>query len=202
MRWIFALVIIAASSIYLYFQYFALTAPPPPPPSPPALVQKGEPAPFLSASELKSVRLSTEDGDSGVRWSAIELLFTIKDPESLRILEKAVSEDPDPEVRMKAVHLLNMGGTSRQVPGLIKALNDLDKDVRIAALKALADIADPAAAPWVAALLKDPESEVKTEALHTLGKFQDKRQKDFELMTDQLRLQYEAAVKKSQQNSQ
>jgi HEAT repeat protein len=147
------------------------------------------------------VRLSTQDPDSNVRWAAIELLFTIKDPESLKILEKTVADDPDSELRVKAVRLLNAGGTSKQVPGLIKALDDIDMDVRLAALKALGDIGDPAAAPKVASLLKDPENDVKTEALRTLGRFQDKRRQQLQDLTDQLRRQYEAAVKKSQQNS-
>jgi HEAT repeat protein len=202
MRWFFALLIVAGSSFYLYQQYNLMKHPPAPPPSPPAMTALPEPQPFLADKELKSVMKSTTDGDPGVRWAAIELLYTVKAPESLSIVERTIADDPDPEIRIKAVQLLNRNGGSRQVPGLVKGLNDIDKDVRIAALKALGTVGDPAAAPAVAALLKDPESDVKTEALHTLGLFQEKRVKDFHELTEQLRHQYEAAVKKSQKNSE
>ncbi len=202
MRWILALTAIAASSLFLYTEYGDMIAARNAPPPPPVLTTAPAQMPLLDAKELKSLHDTARDPDPGVRWTSIQLLYTMKDPDSLTLLEKTVAEDSDVDVRMKAVKLLNEGGTSRQVPALVKGLADLEPDVRIAALKALGDIGDPAAAPWVAALLKDPENNVKTEALHTLGRFQEKRMKDFQNLTDQLRHQYEAAVKKSQQNSQ
>ncbi|MBI3551414.1 MAG: HEAT repeat domain-containing protein [Elusimicrobia bacterium] len=199
MRWIIAVIVVAVSSFFLYNEYQSMNAATPAPPPP--LAAPLEMAPFLSFDEIKSIRRSTKDGDPGVRWAAVELLYSIRDPESLSILERIIAEDPEQELRIKAVQLLDKGGGSRQLPGLIKALSDVDNDVRLAALKALGDIGDPAATPWVSPLLKDPEAEVKTEALHTLGRFQDKRKAEFAALTDQLRRQYEAAVRKSQENS-
>lgn len=202
MRWIPAVVVLIASSAFLYQQYRAMNAPAPAPTAPAAPVQPEEPLPFLTEAQLKAVRASTKDPDSAVRWSATELLYTLKDPASADILEKVIAGDADAEVRMKAVKLLESGGSSKQLPGLIKALDDADTDVRLASLKAIGAIADPAAAPRVAALLKDPDSDIRSEALRTLGKFQEKRMKDFQDLTDELRRQYEAAVKKARENAQ
>ena len=202
MRWIPAVVVLIASSAFLYRQYLAMNAPAPAAAAPAAPTQSVEPRPFLTEAQLSSVRASTKDPDSAVRWSAAELLYTLKDPASADILEKVIAGDGDAEVRMKAVKLLESGGSSKQLPGLLKALDDADTDVRLASLKAIGSIADPAAAPRVAALLKDPDSDIRSEALRTLGKFQEKRMKDFQDLTDELRRQYEAAVKKSRENAQ
>jgi HEAT repeat protein len=193
-----AIVILSFTSAFLYDKYRTMNAPPPAPPPP--VMTHDMPQPLFTEAEVRSIRHSTKDGDAGVRWAAMQLLFTIKDPESTEILSRTVADDPDPEVRMNAIRLLGGSGDSRQLPGLIKGLTDTEQDVRLSSLKALGDIGDPAAAPYVAALLKDPDAEVKTAALHTLGRFQDKRTAEFRAMADQLRRQYENAVKKSQEN--
>ncbi len=198
MRWIAAIVILAATSVFLFDKFRAMNAPPPPPP--PVMAHE-VPQPLFSPVELKEIRRSTKDGDPNVRWAAMQLLFTIKDPESTDILKRAVTGDLDPEVRLNAVKLLGGSHDSKQLPGLIKGLTDTDQQVRLSALKAVGDIGDPAAAPYVAALLKDPDADIKTEALHTLGRLQDDRSSAFREMADQLRRQYETAVKKSQENS-
>ncbi len=198
MRWILAVVVLAVSGGFLYYEYRQMNAPvAQTPAAPPAVSLKDAPSPFLSLQEVENVRRSLKDGDSGIRWAAVELLYTIKDSESIAVLEKTVTDDPDPEMRMKAVALLNQGGSSRQVPGLIKALSDIEMPVRIAALRSLGEIADPAAAPYVSALLKDPENEVRSEALKTLGRFEDRRLQEFQRLTEDLRRHYEAAVRKS-----
>ena len=202
MRWIPAVLVLVASSAFLYRQYLAMNAPEAPAAAAIAPVTPVEPIPFLTDAQLKTLRASTKDPDSGVRWSAAQLLYTLKDPASTDILERVIAEDGDAEVRLKAVKLLESGGSSKQLPGLLRALDDAETEVRLASLKAIGGIADPAAAPRVAALLKDPDSEIRSEALRTLGKFQEKRVKDFQDLTTELRRQYEAAVKRARENAQ
>src|SRR5689334_8277094 len=101
MRPLLAVALIVFSSVFLFFKFKKMTAPPAQDLTPPA-INRVEPAPFLSLDEIKRIRASTADPDPKVRWTAMELLFMLKDPESIAILLKAISDDSDPELRIKA----------------------------------------------------------------------------------------------------
>lgn len=196
MRWIAAFILIGGSSFFLYTR-FAKQAQPPKADVPAPAALKLEPAPFLSVEELKRVRKSTRDGDAGVRWSSLELLFTFRDPESVKLLEKAIADDPDPELKMKAIKLLASTPNPDRIPALVKGLQDTDREVRLASLAALGQLADASASPWVVEALKDPEPDVKRAALDTLSKFHDKRREQFRELSEKLRVQYEAEVRRA-----
>ena len=154
--------------------------------------------PFLAADDIRKVRASTRHYDPGVRWTALDLLYRLGDPESVHMLEKAVASDIDPDIRMRAVKLLGGRLGPAPVHGLVRGLHDIDKDIRLASLEALGALGEPAAVPWIIDVsVKDYEPEVRAAALRTLGQFQDKRQKEFEALAARLRQQYEAAVERS-----
>lgn len=165
------------------------------PPPPPAITQ--QPGPVFSEDEIKKVRLSLQDADSSVRWTAIQLLFNIRDPQLGSSLEKMLTEDPDPEVRMKVVSLFKGREDLSRLGALVRGLSDYDANVRVASLRALGDIGDPSVVIWITALLRDIEPSVRIEALRTLGRFQDKRKAEFKALADKLRADYEDAVRRA-----
>lgn len=199
MRWAVAVLLLAGSSLYLYRRYEAERRPPPP--EAPAAVLQSEPRPFLSEEELGKIRRSAVDGEPGVRSAALELLFMLKDPEILPILEKVMKDDPEAEIRLKAVRLLSQKSDHATLQVLIKGLQDNEKEVRTASLRSLGQIGDPAAAHWVTAALRDFEPEVRMEALHTLGLFQEKRVAEYNVLAEKLRRDYETAVKRARQKA-
>ena len=164
-------------------------------PAPPAI--NIAPAPVFAESEIRKVRQSLQDADPEVRWAAVQLLFNIHDPKLAQVLEHMLTQDPDPEVRMKVVTLFKGREDLARLGALVRGLSDVDKGVRIASLHALGDIGDPSVATWVTALLKDVEPDVRIEALRTLGRFQDKRKAEFQALADKLRADYEAAVRRA-----
>lgn len=165
-------------------------------PEPQPMLENPAPLPVIQPQELEKVRRSLSDADPSVRWAAIELLYTLKDPSVIELIEKTVESDSDGDIRLKGVQLLRSGGTSLTLPALLKGLKDIEKPVRLASLQAIGDLGDPAAIPAVTDLLKDIEPEVRVEALHTLGRFQERRKKDFQILADRLRRDYEAAVRR------
>ena len=169
-------------------------APPPPP-----IVEIPEPKPVFSEVELAKVRLSLQDADSEVRWTAAQVLYNIRDPQAVKQLERLLAEDPDPELRMKVVRLLRDRDDSARLSALVSSLRDTDMAVRIAALEALGDIGDASVVTWVTALLKDAEPSVRIAALKTLGRFQEKRKAEFQALAEKLKKDYEEAVRRSQQ---
>ena len=165
------------------------------PPPPPAIMQ--QPGPVFTEDEIKKVRLSLQDTDPSVRWAAIQLLFNIRDPQLAPSLEKMLTTDPDPEVRIKVVSLFKGREDLSRLGALVRGLSDVDASVRMASLLALGDIGDPSVVLWVTALLRDVEPNVRIEALHTLGRFQDKRKAEFKALADKLRADYEEAVRRA-----
>ena len=163
--------------------------------APAAIAQ--QPGPVFSEDEIKKVRLSLSDADSSVRWAAIQLLFNIRDPQIGPNLEMMLTEDHDPEVRMKVVSLFKGREDVSRLGALVRGLGDYDRTVRLASLRALGDIGDPSVITWVTALLHDVEADVRIEALHTLGRFQDKRKAEFKALSEKLRADYEEAVRRS-----
>ena len=174
MNRIWAMALLAASSFYLYTSYTRVVAPPP------SIVETAappvKPASFLSPEEIRKIRASAHSPDPGVRWTSLELLYTLGDPQSLPLLEKAVAEDPETELRLKAIKLLSSRSTMASLQGLVGGLGALDKTVRVASLQGLIELSEPAAIPWIAETAqKDYEPAVRSEALRALSRFQDKR---------------------------
>lgn len=191
----------AASASFLYWQYQRMAMPSPsavaPAPPPPKA------APVLGPSDLSRFRDSAHDNDPRVRWASLELLYALGDPSSVPLLEKAATGDPDPDLKLKALKLLETGAGKPTVQGLVKGLQDPDKEVRLETLRALGKLGDPAAAPWITdAASKDYEPEVKIEAMHVLGAFQDEQRAKFNALAARLREQYEAAVARAKREHQ
>ncbi len=194
MRRGFAVLVLLAGGGYLAYAY--LKPPPAPLPAPPPVINQPEPSPMFSPVELARIRRSVKDGDPGVRWSAAQLLFNIHDPQLGPILDDMIAHDPDPDVRMNVIGLMKGREDLVRLGGLVRALGDTDKNVRLKALQALGDIGDPSVSGWVTGLLRDPEPDVRIAALDTLGKFQDKRKKEFEKLARQLKQNYEEALRR------
>jgi len=195
MQKLFMLVVFLGAAGYLAFDRMHPRQEAVAPAAPPAIAV--EPAPVFSESEIKKVRFSLQDADPEVRWAAVQLLFNIHDPRLAQVLEHMLTQDPDPEVRMKVVTLFKGREDLARLGALVRGLSDIDKGVRIASLQALGDIGDPSVATWVTALLRDVEPDVRIEALRTLGRFQDKRKAEFKALADKLRTDYEAAVRRA-----
>lgn len=195
MRRLFALVAFLAAAGYLAREYLRPPPSPAPPPPPAAVVQ--DPGPIFSEADVEKIRQSVQDGDPNVRWAAAQLLYNIRDPKLGPVIERMIAEDPDPEVRVKVIGMMKGREDLVRMGGLVRGLSDTDKSVRIASLKALGDNGDPSVTTWVTALLKDPEPEVRIATLQTLGRFQDKRKKEFHAMAEKLKSDYEEALRRA-----
>lgn len=193
---LFALVVFLCAAGYLFYEYRKPPEAPPLPAEPPVAVAPHDPGPVFSETEVEKVRASLHDGDPEVRWAAIQLLCNVHDPQLPVLIEKMITEDPDPDLRIKVVGLMKGNDELVRLGGLVKGLRDVDKNVRIASLTAIGDVGDPSVATWVTALLKDPEPEVRIAALQTLGRFQDKRKEEFRALAEKLRKDYEEALRR------
>ena len=224
MRFLMALVVLAGAAYFLYNYYQQVASPAKlssrkshvntvgvesffeddekkPAPVVSTVTVKSTPDILLSAAEIGKIRANTINNDPAVRWSAMEFLYTMRDPAAVAIVQKAVSDDPNPEIRIKAIRLLKDQGDVITMQKFVGQLKDGDTEVRLAALKALGDLGHPAAVPYITECLKDYEPDVRTEALRTLGRIEDKRKNEFNIMAAKLRQDYEEAVKRSREEA-
>lgn len=166
------------------------------PPPPPALSL--EPLPTLSEAELEKIRGSTRDSNPTVRWAAIEFLYRVRDPKAMEILESVLAMDTETAVRKNALDLLRRAQKPTAIKEVLLALRDREKELRIAALLALGEIGDRSLVPQVSPLLNDIDFEVRLQAMHTMNRFQEQHNAKHNALVQELRKQYEAAVRKAQ----
>jgi HEAT repeat protein len=205
MRWFMALLWVSGASYLTYSATTRFGGPSPAvsPPASPAVANEpafsspsSASAGVLGPGELARVRRSLRDRDPAVRAAAVELLSAVRDTFLLDSLADIIEEDPDSEVRRRSLRAMQTGGTAVMV-GLLRGLKDYETSVRLASLTALGDLGDPSAAPFVArAAIDDPNPEVRGAALRVLGKFQAKKDREFRALAEQLRLDYERALRK------
>jgi HEAT repeat protein len=101
-----------------------------------------------------SLRGMLDDREALVRLSAAESLGRLRDGASAAALGQMLLTDEDPLVRIHAAEALSRIGESESLPGLIRALDDTDAQVRAYAAVAIGDVGVEASANTLAAHLR------------------------------------------------
>ena len=129
-----------------------------------ALVGLG--VPDSGALALEGIR----DEDGFVRRIAAKLLGDIGDPANVPILVELMQQDVDPAVRQSSAESLGLLEGEEAIAGLVAGLKDPIKGVRLAAARAIRNIAPGAAISEMARLaLEDPIWEIRVQATRALG---------------------------------
>jgi HEAT repeat protein len=109
----------------------------------------------------------SRSGDASVRRLAAELLGDLDTPAAVE-RSRALADDPDAEVRRRAVAAL--ARREGAVPAVRRALNDEDVGVRATAAAVLCDVGDAdAARPVFDELLASQDTVVRRRAVHAIG---------------------------------
>jgi hypothetical protein len=200
MKYLFMTVVLCVAGYFAWQQFKPKPAPPPPPP-PPAILT--EPAPLISPEEQAKVIKSTNDQNPEVRWQAIVFLDKMKVPSAFDVMFDRMQKDQDVEVRIKIINLLGKRGAQKLImqadpndplnpimtadpmsrekrlteisEHLVAACKDPLPEIRIAALAALDVLGDYSVGSAVTDFLKDPDEQVRLQALKTLNSLQDKK---------------------------
>jgi HEAT repeat protein len=111
-----------------------------------------------------------EDEDGFVRRIAAKKLGDLGDPANVHALLPLLLGDVDPAVRQSCAESLEALGGEEAIQGLIAALKDPIKGVRLAAARGIRKLAPGAALPEMARLaLEDPIWEIRVQATRALG---------------------------------
>jgi HEAT repeat protein len=186
-----------------YFAWQQFKPRPAPPPSPPPPLILAEPAPLINAEEQAKVIKSASDPDAEVRWQAIVFLDKMKVPSAFDVMFEKMEKDMDVALRIKIINLLGQRGAQKLIMNvnqcdvvspsvtidpmcrekrlaeitqhLVAAVKDSLPEIRIAALQALDVLGDYSVGSAVTDSLKDPDDQVRLQALKTLNSLQDKK---------------------------
>ncbi|QWV92339.1 HEAT repeat domain-containing protein [Geomonas oryzisoli] len=124
---------------------------------------------YKEASDL-ILRRYLKHADPDFRRLAVYTLGELADQESLKGVEDAVA-DPHWSVRIAALRVLGKIGGGRELPLLLKGVNDADAMVRKHAITVLGELRNPVTVPELVALLDDPEvGRQSFEALVAFGR--------------------------------
>ena len=107
------------------------------------------------------------DDDEFMRRTAVEILNTTKDERAFGYLVKAL-KDPDWWVRERAVDALANLGNKQAVPHIIVLLEENNQTTPVA-IRALAQLADPAAVAPILGKLKSTDDAIQREAIEAIG---------------------------------
>jgi HEAT repeat protein len=114
------------------------------------------------------------DNSAGRRQKAMDIVMLVGLKVCLPLLEEAVRNDADADLRNGAMEALVSFG-EMAVPHLVKLLEDDNEEVRNFSSVMLGDIGDPKAVPALITALRDPDANVRHGAAEALGKIGDAR---------------------------
>lgn len=125
-----------------------------------------------AARRAREALAASESDDEGARLDAVELALDADDPAMRERLHALALGDPSPRVRAAAASALAFGAASWE---LVRALDDADDRVVLAAIDALSWSDDPHVADALARKLDDPDPEIARAAADALAARPDAR---------------------------
>lgn len=148
-----------------------------------------------SARGLESLLLFISNADVSFRPHAVELVLRRGIERVAPMLERAVRNDGDADLRNAAMEVLVAFGEAA-VPRLIELLGDADGEVRNFSTVMLGEIGSRTAVEHLVTALRDPDVNVRHGAAEALGKIGDGRAVEplLELFVDHFWLQHAAVV--------
>lgn len=124
----------------------------------------------FSKQTIETLKSLTLDTNENVRFSAIELLWQLKDKEIPKIIKKALDTESESTVKIKIVEMLAKEKSKLSLNLIAYALNNYDTQTRIKACEVLGDFIDKETITVLTPALKDYDENVKIKALDSINK--------------------------------
>ena len=136
-----------------------------------------------------AIRGLLQDGDSSVRWWALDTLADLGDKESIDAISAMLSDD-DAKVRSEAINSLNRLKATGSAAEVASLYGDADAKVRVRVIDTIGDLRYADGADILVQALGDSSRDVRREAIDTLRNF-DPKAIDSEAVVGPLRALYD-----------
>ena len=128
----------------------------------------------FDASVLPTARAGLRSDDACVRRVSARILGNTRDRDALPGELRAELSASDARTRSAALFALGFAGRESSIPAVRERLSDSNRDVRVAAIWALANIGDTAISATIVSLLeRDDDPVVRSAAAWALGRLHD-----------------------------
>lgn len=134
----------------------------------------GRLGPSVGEAVSQAVVGSLNDPDESVKRAVTIAIGELEPPPRVLASVPELLSAREVSTRRSVAQILSMVDARAWLPDLVKALQDVDAEVRQHVVAALAELGDPTIAPLLRdRLARDPSAAVRTEAAYRLGKMGD-----------------------------
>ncbi|MCX7647470.1 MAG: HEAT repeat domain-containing protein [Elusimicrobiales bacterium] len=124
----------------------------------------------FSKNTIETLKNLVSDTNENIRFSAIELLWQLKDKDIPKIIKKSFDNETESSVKIKIIDMLSKEKTKLSLHLIAYALKNYDKDTKVKACEVLGDFVDKETIDLLTPALKDYDEEVKSKAMDSIKK--------------------------------
>lgn len=124
----------------------------------------------FSKTTIDTLKRLVYDTNENVRFSAIELLWQLKDRDIQRIIKNTLDTETETNIKIKIIEMLSKEKSKLSLYLIAHALKNYDRDVRIRACEIMGDFIDKETINLLTPALNDYDEEVKKRAIESVKK--------------------------------
>ena len=135
----------------------------------------------FSMQTLKTLRMLASDSNEKVRFAAVELLWQLQDDMAPSYIKRMFQEETDAGVKKMLIAMVARDKSKLSLALLAEAINDYDKDTRLAAVEAIGEFSSKEAILVLNKGMEDYDEEVRLKAVESVNRIR----KDIEAHKEQ-----------------
>lgn len=124
----------------------------------------------FSKTTIDTLKKLVYDTNENVRFSAIELLWQLKDRDIPKIVKNALDTETETNQKIKIIEMLSKEKSKLSLYLIAHALKNYDREVRIKACEVMGDFIDKETINLLTPALNDYDEDVKKKALESVKK--------------------------------
>ena len=124
----------------------------------------------FSKNTIDTLKNLVSDTNENVRFSAIELLWQLKERDVDRIIKRSFDMETESSIKIKIIDMLSKEKSKLSLHLIAYALKNYDKDARVRACEVMGDFVDKETITLLTPALKDYEDDVRIKALDSINK--------------------------------
>ena len=135
----------------------------------------------FSLQTLKTLRMLANDSNEKVRFAAVELLWQLQDDMAPSYIKRMFQEETESSVKKMLITMVGRDKSRLSLALLAEAINDYDKDTRLAAVEAIGEFSNKEAILVLNKGMEDYDEEVRLKAVEAVNRIR----KDIEAHKEQ-----------------
>ncbi|MCX7698646.1 MAG: HEAT repeat domain-containing protein [Candidatus Goldbacteria bacterium] len=124
----------------------------------------------LSKTTIITLKKLVYDTNENIRFSAIELLWQLKDKDTPKIIKNALDTETETSIKLKIIEMLSKEKSKLSLYLIAHGLKNYDREVKIKACEVMGDFIDKETIELLTPALNDYDDDVKKRAIESVKK--------------------------------